>query len=94
MIATFDKVHGKCSNAQPIRGLTECQGACSSGTIFNTQTFKQDKKCQCCMVANYMELKIPLICADGSIPTIPVSVPKTCSCQPCDGNVLHELVAA
>lgn len=76
--------HGKCVNTQAIRGFTECHGACNSGTKYNRLTMKQDKKCLCCSVANYEELKVPVKCNDGSKQIIPISVPKTCTCQPCE----------
>lgn len=75
--------HGKCKNTQPIRGFTECSGACNSGTKFNRITMKQDKKCHCCSVANYEEIKVPVKCFDGTKDVVPVSVPKTCTCQNC-----------
>lgn len=75
--------HGKCKNTQSIRGFTECSGACNSGTKFNRLTLKQDKKCNCCSVGNYDELKVSVKCIDGTRDVIPVSVPKSCTCQPC-----------
>lgn len=77
-------LHGKCVNDEPIRGFTECHGSCNSGTKYNRLTMKQDKKCHCCSVASYEELKVPIKCIDGTKKTIPLSVPKTCMCQPCD----------
>lgn len=47
---------------------------------------KHDKKCQCCSIGNYDELKIPLKCADGTKQIYPVSIPKTCQCQSCDAD--------
>lgn len=91
LVESTQKTHGKCVNSQPIRGFTECQGACNSGTKYNRSTMKQDKKCQCCSISKYEELKVPLKCADGSKQTISVSVPKTCSCQPCDQGHPNEL---
>lgn len=82
--------HGKCVNIHPIRGFTECHGACDSGTKYNRFTMKQDKKCLCCSVTNYDELKVPVKCTDGTKQTIPVSVPRTCSCQACDEAELHK----
>lgn len=76
--------HGKCVNIKPIRGFTECHGACNSGTKYNRYTMKQDKKCQCCSVSQYEELNIPVKCNDGTKQTVPISVPKTCTCQPCE----------
>lgn len=69
-----------------IRGLTECHGSCDSGTKYNRNTMKQDKKCNCCSIASYDELKVPVKCSDGSKQMIAVSVPKTCSCQPCNDD--------
>lgn len=83
--------HGKCVNTQAIRGFAECHGQCGdSGTKFNRLTLKQDKKCQCCSVSSYEELKVPVKCTDGYKQTISVSVPKSCTCQSCDeqgGNI-------
>lgn len=76
--------HGICKNSQPIRGFTECNGLCSSRTIFNRSTMKHDKKCNCCSVENYEELKVPVKCIDGTKNIVSVFVPKTCNCQPCD----------
>lgn len=84
LVELTQEPHGKCVNSQPIRGFTECHGACNSGTKYNRLTMKQDKKCQCCSVSNYEELTVPVKCSDGSKQTIPLSVPKTCTCQPCD----------
>lgn len=47
LVETTQNSHGKCVNIQPIRGFTECHGACNSGTKFNRLTMKQDKQCQC-----------------------------------------------
>lgn len=89
LIELIIQPHGKCKNTQPIRGFTECSGACNSGTKFNRATLKQDKKCQCCSTGNYEEIKVPVKCIDGSKDIIPISVPKTCTCQPCieDGKL-------
>lgn len=84
MIELTIQPHGICKNTQPIRGFTECTGACSSSTKFNRSTRKQDKKCSCCSVDNYEELKVPVKCVDGTKDIVPVFVPKTCNCQPCD----------
>lgn len=92
LIEKVQQPHGKCINIEPIRGFTECQGACNSGTKFNRLTFVHEKKCKCCSILNYVELKVAVKCDDGTKQVIPVSVPKTCSCQPCDGDKLtHEL---
>lgn len=96
LIETTQKQHGKCKNIEPIRGFTECQGACQSGTKFNRLTLTHEKKCLCCSISNYAELKIPVKCEDGTKQTIPVSVPKTCSCRPCEDNDashIYEIVA-
>ncbi|XP_031619378.1 hemocytin isoform X2 [Contarinia nasturtii] len=82
--------HGQCINTEPIRGFTECHGACDSGTKYNRLTMKQDKKCLCCSVASSEELKIPVKCTDGFKQTIAVSVPKTCNCKPCEEDESHK----
>lgn len=86
------EMHGKCINKEPIRGFTECHGTCDSGTKYNRVTLKQDKNCRCCSVGSYDEIKVPVECVDKATIEIPISVPKTCSCQPCDGkeNVQHK----
>lgn len=86
LIEVIIEPHGKCKNIQSIRGFTECSGACNSGTKFNRQTLKQDKKCHCCAIGNYEEIKVPVKCADGAKDVYPISVPKTCNCQPCSDN--------
>lgn len=87
-------IHGQCINKQPIRGFTECHGSCDSGTKYNRITLKQDKRCHCCSIASYDELKIPVNCVDEATFEIFVSVPKTCSCKPCDEEELHKATTA
>lgn len=90
LVETIKQPHGKCVNTQPIRGFTECHGACDSGTKYNRLTMKQDKKCLCCSVASSEDLKVPLECTDGTTQMTIVSVPKQCSCQPCDEDESHK----
>lgn len=76
--------HGKCINTQPIRGFTECHGTCNSGTKYNRLTLEQDKKCQCCSIDHYEKIEVPVKCIDGTKLTIPISVPKSCTCMACE----------
>lgn len=78
--------HGLCVNSASIRGFTECNGACSSGTKYNKINFTQEKRCDCCSVESYDTIKVPVKCTDGHKDDISISVPKTCSCRPCDGD--------
>lgn len=78
------KLHGLCTNLAPIRGFTECNGACKSGTKYDQKTYKQSRQCECCSVATYDELNVPLKCANGFDLDLIISVPKSCTCQPCE----------
>lgn len=78
------KLYGMCRNVKPIEGFTECSGACRSGTRYNKATFQQAKVCDCCAVSETTPLVVPLECDTGFVLDLEISVPKTCSCQPCD----------
>lgn len=82
------KSHGMCRNMKPIRGFTECNGACSSGTKYNQKTYKQSKKCECCSVSTYDEINVPLTCDNGFELDLLINVPKACTCQPCDDEMV------
>lgn len=86
MVEKYIANHGLCRNIVPIRGYVECNGACNSGTKYNRETFKQMRKCECCSVASYDEINVNLKCDDGYSTEVLISVPKMCSCQPCDGE--------
>lgn len=81
------KKYGMCRNLQPIRGFTECNGRCSSGTRYNKTNFKQSKKCDCCVVADWESITVPLTCDTGFVLDLVLNVPKACSCQLCDEEV-------
>lgn len=78
--------HGLCSNQNPIRSFTECNGACNSGTKFNKITFKHDKRCDCCSVKTYNKVVVPMKCPDGHTEDLSIDVPSTCACQRCDAH--------
>lgn len=84
MVEKYVDSHGLCKNIVPIRGYVECNGACNSGTRYSRETFKQKRKCECCSVASYDEINVNLKCDDGYSIDVLISVPKMCSCQPCD----------
>ena len=75
---------GKCTNTEPINGLTVCKGACDSGTALNSQTRQQEQICTCCSVEERDSLKVPIDCENGWRQTVDIEIPKTCSCQTCN----------
>lgn len=84
MVDKFTLEHGFCTNSLAIRGYTECSGTCNSGTKYSHDNFKQKRLCQCCSVNVYEELTVTLKCKDDAEIQQIISVPKSCSCQPCD----------
>lgn len=93
LVEILKETHGKCVNTRPIRGFTECRGTCNSGTKYNRSTLKQDKKCECCSVGKFEEISVPIKCEDGIHLTVPISVPKSCTCQACNANEELQLTA-
>jgi len=57
--------HGSCVNAEPIQGFTDCEGACSSGSKYNTLTDMHEKYCTCCSIKSYHPISVKMICEDG-----------------------------
>lgn len=53
---------------------------------YDRNTFKQMRTCECCSVGSYDEINVNLKCDDGFSIDVLISVPKMCSCQPCDGG--------
>lgn len=84
MVEQYVLEHGVCKNPLPVRGYTECSGACNSGTKYNRDNYKQMRKCLCCSVGVYEQLTVSLKCEDGAEAKQIISVPKSCSCQPCE----------
>lgn len=76
-------VHGICSNIATIPQFMECHGTCSSGTKFNKETLEFEKKCDCCSIQELQNIDVELKCLDSYKMTIPLAVPKVCSCKPC-----------
>lgn len=93
LVETLKETHGKCINLKPIKGFTECHGTCNSGTKYNRKTLQQDKKCECCSISKYDEVMVPIKCEDGIHLTELISVPKSCTCQPCAENEDFNLTA-
>lgn len=58
-------------------------GSCNSGTKYNKNNYKQDRKCECCSVGQLEDIDVKLTCDDGYQFNVPIAVPKSCSCQPC-----------
>lgn len=79
--------HGPCVNKEQISNFTECKGGCNSGTRWNTKLNIQEKFCTCCQMKTEKEINIQLTCDDGFKFTKPVSVPTSCSCNPCSSEV-------
>lgn len=44
------------------------------------------RKCECCSVGSYDEINVNLKCDDGYSIDVLISVPKKCSCQPCESE--------
>lgn len=73
-----------CKNIEPIRGFTECEGSCKSGTKYNRLTFNQDKVCDCCSPSDFNKLSVTLKCDDGHTYKKNISVPTECACSACE----------
>ena len=86
IISAQRAAHGNCINKEPIKGLTECVGSCSSSTMFNFEMSAHQSVCTCCQVMQYESLIVPLECEDGYIYKKQIPVPSVCGCQGCNGQ--------
>ncbi|XP_034481426.1 hemocytin [Drosophila innubila] len=75
--------HGLCVNAETIKGFTDCEGTCSSGSKYNTITDVHEKFCTCCNIKSYQSISVKMVCADGHTYTQRHEVPSSCGCSPC-----------
>ncbi|ALC44456.1 Hml, partial [Drosophila busckii] len=75
--------HGICVNAEPIKGFTDCEGSCSSGSKYNTLTDVHEKFCTCCSIKSYKTISVKMMCADSFSYTQRHEVPSNCGCSPC-----------
>ncbi|KAH8270632.1 hypothetical protein KR018_012544 [Drosophila ironensis] len=75
--------HGVCVNAEPIKGFTDCQGACSSGSKYNTLTDMHEKFCTCCSIKSFKAISVKMICEDGHTYNQKHDVPSNCGCSMC-----------
>ncbi|SPP76371.1 hemocytin [Drosophila guanche] len=75
--------HGICVNAEPIKGFTDCQGACSSGSKYNRITDMHEKFCTCCSIKSYQPISVKMVCQDGHTYSQRHEVPANCGCSPC-----------
>nr|CAH7739498.1 unnamed protein product [Callosobruchus chinensis] len=79
-------LHGACINAEPLPDFSECIGACSSSTMFNTKSGSHESVCSCCVATGYRGISVELTCEDGEKWTKRISVPAQCGCEGCAAN--------
>ncbi|XP_023329164.1 hemocytin [Eurytemora carolleeae] len=82
-IAFYDPEHGNCSNPEPVPGWSECGGACSSGSRFNSRLGDHISYCTCCQTTAIKSLSVNTLCQDGYTLTVEITIPSECSCQAC-----------
>lgn len=83
LIEIYTQAYGRCTNNKPIQGFAECSGLCNSKTEFNRATGRRDQKCECCSVSESEKIEASVDCDDGSVQSMLISVPKSCSCKGC-----------
>ncbi|XP_030375562.1 hemocytin [Scaptodrosophila lebanonensis] len=83
LLKTMKPDHGVCVNAEPIKGFTDCVGACNSGSKYNTLTDEHEKFCHCCSIKSYKPISVQMICEDGFKFEQRHEVPSACGCAPC-----------
>ncbi|XP_046866604.1 hemocytin-like [Drosophila willistoni] len=83
--------HGHCSNKEPIRGVTQCEGACSSSSKYNPINEKYLDSCSCCRANSLIKVSVKVQCEDGTSQEHFLDVPKDCSCEPCRHDELLEV---
>lgn len=82
--------HGECTNKEPIPNLTQCRGACPTGSTYNTYSSTYESKCQCCQAIEYTMIDVMLDCEDSYELKHSIHVPSKCLCNACGSGELPQ----
>merc|ERR1712179_183992 len=85
-------IYGNCQNQNPIPGFKQCEGQCSSKSVYIPALFSQTSQCYCCQVLVEENLKVEMTCEDGNTYYKEIKVPNSCKCSTCisEGTVLTD----
>ncbi|KAM4748779.1 von Willebrand factor [Rhinophrynus dorsalis] len=60
--------------------INYCEGKCSSKSIYAIETHRMEDQCMCCTATQTESMKVPLLCANGTVIEHEVLQARNCEC--------------